>query len=310
VHRLSEAVGGASAVVRLAAVVVALAMLPAIACGQQQHADSSFRPTVPHPAYVANGPVVAVDQAHRNFHTLDGKYAPFGKLLSADGYRVRPNTEAFSAQSLAGVNVLVVSNALPSTPGMSAFTPDEIAAVRQWVQNGGALLLIADHAPFGTASALLSQAFGVDMGAGFVVVRQYGKLTANIDYRKAQLGSHPIMQGRNPSEQVKAVESFTGQSLGIPPGATGLLLLPNDAVGVASPQAIDMLRRGESVPGKRVGGRAQAEALNFGRGRVVITGEAAMFTEQVFPWGEKAGLTVEDDEQFALNVLHWLSRLI
>ena len=290
--------------------IVALLMLPAIACGQQQHADASFKPKVPNPAYVTNGPVVAVDQAHRNFHTLDDKYAPFGELLTADGYRVRPITERFSAQSLAGVNILVVSNALPATPGTSAFAPDEIAAVRQWVRDGGSLLLIADHAPFGTAASDLSLAFGVDMGAGFVVVRQYGKLTANIDYRKAQLGAHPIMQGRNPSEEVKAVESFTGQSLGIPSGATGLLLLPNDAVGVANPQAIDMLRRGESVPGKRVGGRAQAEALSFGRGRVVITGEAAMFTEQVFPWGEKAGLTVEDDEQFALNVLHWLSRLI
>jgi hypothetical protein len=292
------------------AAAVALLMLPAIACGQQQHADASFRPKVPNPAYAANGPVVAIDQAHHNFHTLDGRYAPFGKLLRADGYRVRPNVETFSAQSLAGVNVLVVSNALPATTGESAFTPEEIAAVRQWVQNGGSLLLIADHAPFGTASSELAQAFGVDMGAGFVVVRQYGKLTANIDYRKAQLGRHPIMQGRNPSEQVKAVESFTGQSLGIPSGATGLLLLPDDAVGVASPQAIDMLRRGGSVPGRHAGGRAQAVALSFGRGRVVITGEAAMFTEQVFPWGERAGLTVEDDEQFALNVLHWLSRLI
>jgi hypothetical protein len=295
---------------RLAAVAIALAMLPAIACGQQQHADSSFRPKIAHPAYAANGPVVAVDQAHDNFHTLDGRYAPFGKLLSADGYRVRAKTERFSAQSLAGVNVLVIANAASPSAGASAFSPDEIAALRQWVEGGGSLLLIADHAPFGTAASRLSAAFGVDMGAGFTLAHQFGKLTANIEYRKQQLGSHAIIEGRDRHERIKAVETFTGQSLGIAPGATGLLLLPPDAVDVPDRDAIETLRRGGLVQGKPVGGRAQAEALTLGRGRVVVAGEAAMFTEQVFPGGEHTGLENDDDEQFALNVMHWLSRLI
>jgi hypothetical protein len=60
----------------------------------------------------------------------------------------------------------------------------------------------------------------------------------------------------------------------------------------------------------RIGGRAQAIALPFGRGRVVVAGEAAMFTEQDFPWGDRVGLTSDDAQQFALNVLHWLTRLI
>ena len=288
----------------------ALLLALAVPAAAQQHADAHFEPKVAHPAYAANGPVVAVDQAHHNFHTLDGKYAPFGRLLGADGYRVRPNLEPFSGQSLSAVNVLVISNALPADGGQAAFRPDEIAAIRQWVENGGSLLLIADHAPFGTAAAPLAAAFGVDMGEGFAAVRQFDKVSAQIRFWSHLLGTGPIMEGRDDSERIRSVESFTGQSLGIPPGATALLLLPRDAAEVANASDISALAHGASVSGRRVGGRAQAVALSYGRGRVVIAGEAAMFTEQYFPWGERLGLTNQDDQQFALNVLHWLSRLI
>jgi hypothetical protein len=53
----------------------------------------------------------------------------------------------------------------------------------------------------------------------------------------------------------------------------------------------------------------------MGSGRVVILGEAAMLTAQVvnIPGREtmRMGMNVpgSDDQQFALNVLHWLSRL-
>ena len=71
----------------LAALALGLA-LAGTAVAQQQHADQHFTPRVPHSAYAsASGPVVAVDQAHGNFHRLDGRYAPFGKLLAADGSR-------------------------------------------------------------------------------------------------------------------------------------------------------------------------------------------------------------------------------
>ena len=294
----------------LAALALGLA-LAGTAVAQQQHADANFTPKVPHPAYAAaSGPVVAVDQAHRNFHTLDGRYAPFGKLLAADGYRLRASALPFSAQSLAGVNVLVIANALSATSGTSAFAPDEIAAVRQWVGDGGSLLLIADHAPFGTAAKELAAAFGVHLDTGFAVVRQNGATTANVQFRGRMLGQHPILEGRTPSERVKAVQSFTGESLSVPAGATALLILPADALGVLKRDDIDTLAHGGTVPGMRIGGRAQAIALPFGRGRVVVAGEAAMFTEQDFPWADRVGLTSEDDQQFALNVLHWLTRLI
>jgi hypothetical protein len=62
-------------------------------------------------------------------------------------------------------------------------------------------------------------------------------------------------------------------------------------------------------------GRAQGLAMPFGAGRVVILGEAAMFSAQVVripgrdPMYMGMNVPGHDDQQFALNVLHWLSRL-
>ncbi|MGH9968159.1 MAG: hypothetical protein ACREBG_10060 [Pyrinomonadaceae bacterium] len=55
-------------------------------------------------------------------------------------------------------------------------------------------------------------------------------------------------------------------------------------------------------------GRAQALALPFGAGRVVVFGEAAMLTAQNVNFGMNYPGT--DDRQLALNVLHWLTGLL
>ena len=66
---------------RLVAFVFGLMTLAAVALpaqAQQQMVDPDFRPTVERPAYAAGqGPVVAIDEAHANFHRLEGQYAPF-----------------------------------------------------------------------------------------------------------------------------------------------------------------------------------------------------------------------------------------
>jgi hypothetical protein len=64
-----------------------------------------------------------------------------------------------------------------------------------------------------------------------------------------------------------------------------------------------------------VAARAQGIAMTYGMGRVVVLGEAAILSAQVarFPDGReiKMGMNVpgNDNRRFALNVVHWLSRL-
>ena len=59
-------------------------------------------------------------------------------------------------------------------------------------------------------------------------------------------------------------------------------------------------------------GRAQGIALNFGKGRAVFLGEAAMLSAQAGPNQMKFGMNYPgiDNRQLALNIVHWLSRLL
>lgn len=281
---------------------------------------------VTRPTYVDAGPVVVIDQAHRNFHTMDGQYAPFRDLLRADGFGVEPNTAVFTDASLAGVRLLVVANAgLPAGGAADpAFTDEETATVERWVRNGGSLLLIADHAPFGAASATLGARFGVGMGQGWAFKRgAEGGLTSTMTYSRAagDLGDHPTTRG------VERITAFTGQSLTGPPEATVLMRFGPEAWEAATPadlNAADAALRaaGDGPPTfdpgvTAIGARAQGLAFEYGAGRVVVLGEAGMFSAQLIRFPPEAnradrrfGLNVEghDNAAFALSIMHWLAR--
>lgn len=110
---------------------------------QQQIVDPDFKPVVERPAYTRDGPTVVIDEAHSNFHTAGGQYRPFADLLKSDGYTVRASTRKFENGVLAGVDILVIANALagdPSSRAQPAFTDQECDAGRDWVRRGGSLL--------------------------------------------------------------------------------------------------------------------------------------------------------------------------
>jgi hypothetical protein len=303
----------------LAVILLAVAWLAVFPVGQ--HADRSFDASVAHPAYTTRHPVVLFDQAHYNAHSLGGGFAPFAKLLRSDGYELRKGSERFTPGSLAGVDVLVIVNAAggsnPKLFGINlvplrkgsreapAFTADEIETVRRWVDGGGSLLLVADHYPFGSAASSLGSAFGVTMHAGSAEAREYAdpRDPGSIAFTRANslLPDSPIANGRGPSERIERVLTFTGQSFDAPK-ATPLLALPPTAIEFVPPPPVFK---------KQPAGPLQGAALPFGRGRVVILGEAAMLTAQVNE-GRRFGMNMSgiDNRQFALNVMHWLSRLL
>ena len=287
----------------------------------QQAADPDFDTRVARPAYTHTHPRAAIDESHQNFHTRGGRYKPLADLLQSDGYRVAA-APRFDSPSLHAVDLLVISNALgqlvdgPQGPGRMepAFTPAECDAVRDWVRAGGALLLIADHAPFGEANAILAERFGVEMGKGYVLdPKNFEGNETQIVFSETNrmLGSHAILRGRNASERVRKVLSFTGQSLSVPPDAVALLKLSSSAVEAADSEEAERVMKGETA-GRSAQGRAQGIAMRFGKGRVVMLGEAAMFSAQIASFdgqSYKMGMNVagNDDRRFALNVMHWLS---
>jgi hypothetical protein len=132
------------------------------------------------------------------------------------------------------------------------------------------------------------------------------------------LRDHPIVRGRNPAERIRKVLTFTGQSLLGPPSAVPFLALSDAAI--EHPPTVPKVERrggdvrvtmdyGASVSAK---GRAQAIALEVEKGRVVVLGEAGLLRAQREKGGERVGMNVPgyDDRQLAINIMHWLSRIL
>jgi hypothetical protein len=263
------------------AVILGLAFVLAsspLALAQQQLIDPDFKPRVARPAYAAAGPVIAIDEAHANRHTATGNYLPFADLMRADGYRVTASASKLTAETLKSVDIFVIVNAT------QPFTDGEADALRDWVREGGSLLLTADHAPYGAATQSLSQRFGVTMGEGWAYDSEKpGSTTTQLTYSRAngRLGRHPIMDGRDKSEAISLVKTFTGQSLTLPNGATALLSFSptaREAPDTATLNAAAVAAGNGPHPATTfsVAGRAQGLAMPFGKGRVVVLGEAGM----------------------------------
>jgi hypothetical protein len=285
-----------------------------------QVADNAADVSVAAPAFPRDmGPIVAVDAGHANFHTIEGRFAPFARLLSNDGFRVMPHVGAFTAEALSGVSILVIANALNpanvtqwTLPTLSAFTPEEIAVVKTFVENGGSLLLIADHMPFGGAAADLAKAFDITFFNGFAFYVPEPAAPDLFTITDGSLGQDRIMLGRLPAGSVSRVATFTGSAFRAPETARRLLVLTGDYV-MLTPQTAWVFP--PETPRIPAGGMLQGAALPYGKGRLAVFGEAAMFTAQVDDADPKirtgfAAAGAEQNKQFVLNVTHWLAGLL
>ena len=328
-----------NALLRIVLRSASIIMLLSFGTHAQQIVDPDFKVLVERPAYPTKHPVVMIDEAHANYHTAGGHYKPFADLLTSDGYRVVAGTKKFQKGSLKGIRVLVISNATApdatSDTSAPAFTDAECETVRAWVHGGGSLLLIADHTPYGSAAENLARAFGVEMGKGYVfdfsnsVIEN--PLGLVFSRENGLLGSHTLLLGRSASEEVKRIVSFTGQSVSVPAGATALMKLSPTAyespsgkelqAAVGRDEGGKFIQNRENIAAhaRPVGGRAQGIAMKYGKGRLVVAGEAALFSAQIIRYKEgdeqhefKMGMNVpgNDDRQFTLNVMHWLSGLL
>lgn len=286
-----------------------------------QRADYGWNPKVDSPTFPAEHPRVLIDEGHHNASTagIVGRYWPLARLLRADGYAVERANRAFTEKSLEGVRVLLIANAsgaakpqifginLPvNTTGKRsdpAFTDTEVQAIRAWVEQGGSLLLIADHAPFGEAAAALGRAFGVTMHCGFMEVPNENSDPLLFSRENGRLGEHAIIAGDGRGAAIQRVMTFTGQSLDGPPGSSVLLRVPPTAVEYV-PVAGDSMTT-------RHAGTAQGLAFEVGKGRVVVLGEAAMATAQVSR-RVRFGMNLDgnDNQRFVLNAMRWLSRAL
>lgn len=263
------------------------------------------------------GPVVAIDSAHNNFHTIDGRYQPFAAVLRNDGFRLVDSHTAFTSDSLSAFKVLVISNALPAAlvknwglPTTSAFTPAEIDALKAWVTGGGSLLLIADHRPFAGSARDLASAFGFRFEDGVVERDPLGQLDI-FTRTDGSLREDVVTRGRDASATVTSLRTFTGSAFQAPPAARPIIVLP---AGYMSHQCL--LPCSGRVPESDVSGYLQGAVMPVGKGRLAVFGEAAMFSAQIMRGGNppfRGGFNAkgaEQNKQFILNLVQWLAGIL
>ena len=286
----------------------------------QQVPDKTFQPKIESPVFEkGRGPRVGIDSAHHNFHTATGRYKSFADLLKRDGYRIIDFDQSITEQTLKKIDVLVISNALNkrnisdwALPTPSAFERDEIDALKLWVAAGGSLFLIADHMPFPGAASELAKAFGFTFSNGYArpaLQRERGAI-GDVFGKTSGLIDSEITRGRSDAETVTSVTTFGGSAFQAPDSAIKIIQFGPKSVSRETKRAPGITR---DAPTITIDGWCQGAALKMKKGRVVVFGEAAMFSAQLAgqmkrPMGMNAP-NAKQNYQLLLNVMRWLAKV-
>jgi hypothetical protein len=280
----------------------------------QQVPDTSFRPVVTAPAYPeGRGPRVLIDEAHFNFHRVDGRYGAFAGVLRRDGFRVGAHRGPFTEASLREADILVIANALGDDgpwvlPARPAFTPEEVSVVRRWVEGGGALLLVADHMPFPGSMQAMGRAFGIEWTDGFAMYSPEERGIMTFRRSGGSLVSGAAAGARMRPGAVDSLVAFTGSVFRLTDEGEPVLIVPS---GVKDYQPTRAWEFTAGMPAPSAEGMLMGALLQRGGGRVAVFGEAAMFSAQLAganraPMGFNHPAAPQN-AQFMLNVLHWLA---
>ncbi|NQZ12927.1 MAG: DUF4350 domain-containing protein [Algicola sp.] len=268
-----------------------------------QQADPDFTPkNTRNSFWKIKSPIVFVDEAHNNLHTKNDRFEPFAQVLTSDGYTVKRSKEKFTLDYLQQADILVIANALEQNrtdytpPFDDAFSLEEVAAVKQWVSQGGALFFIADHTPYPKISEKLWTAFGFEFINGHVYY-------ATFRTDNNSLVAHSITQGNTDSERITQVKSMGGAAFKIPHNAKPLLMLGKNAIADVPVLPFQVNAK---TPKISMDGWYQGAVLEVGKGRIAVFAETAMFTSQVdLTTGRKLGFVsngAEENEQFLLRI--------
>ncbi len=282
----------------------------------QTVADPDFRYKVSNPRYEqGKGPIVLYDEGHYNAFGLKGQYAGFARVLEADGYRTAVHTGPITPQALSHADIFVTVNALYDPmnwdlPASNVFTEQEVEWLHDWVyRDGGSLFIISDHMPSAGAFSSLAARFGFNLINGFaerkdgqadIFSRERGNLTANpvTDASGFEIDS---IRAWGVAGFIPPAEAIVLTTL----GKDYELFLPSRVVEMSHP-------RSSKIPKISRMGLANGAILPYGRGRICVFADAAVFAALL--QGVKSnqrGMNHPDASQnapFLLNIIRWLSQ--
>lgn len=279
----------------------------------QQQTDTTFTVNIETPKYQSGqGPVVCFDSAHNNFHTLNGGFAPTAYILRKDGYQtvdfpepVDVEKELKACEIYFTVNPLHESNIgnwqLPNPP---VYSEKEVDAIREWVEGGGRLFLIADHMPFPGAVSNLAKVFGFEFSNGFAQLNKEENTPDIFSFENDRLKSTAV------TNKITSVTSFTGSAFKYPSNATPVMVFQEGDRSLEPEIAWQFSDTTKTID---LEAYAQGAIMEYGEGRLAVFGEAAMFTAQKisnaqgeFKFGLNNQNLAPNNLQFLLNIIHWL----
>ena len=291
-------------------------ILTLVACNDNKvKPDNEFDVSVSDPKLKSTKPKVLFDEAHKNHHQIETTYNPFATLITNDGCSVKSIDKPIDNTALANTDVYIIATAMgKEDPGdKSPFAQNEVDLIEQWVKNGGSLLLITEHFPFGLAMSPVLNKFGVQVHNGYVE----DTLLNNKDVRDALLftkskgnlnPTHPIL------DKVERLNTFTGSSVKGDSTWTQLFIFTPNAQNFnvkvnVKKDGGDITTSVEYADFYSANGYSQGICKEYGKGKVVVLAESAFLTAQFDRNINKYGMNSpdEDNKQFVLNLIRWLA---
>jgi hypothetical protein len=279
--------------------------------------DSLFDPEITSPAYSKNeGPTIYLDEGHYNRHTYGGlgSFSAFRNVLVKDGYQVVSFKDQFTTISLQDVGLMIIALAQNKknldkwyNPTFSAFTHSEIIEMEKWVKKGGSLFLIVDHHPFAGAAEELAKEFGFRLFNG--LAEDTIRYPSYFHRANRTLQSNVITNGRNDSEKIDSVLTFSGSAIKLSNEASSILSFDNGWIQ----RLPDTAWNYNNIEPVSISGFSQGAFKEFGKGKVVIFADGNMFSAQDTSWGGKMGFinpNAKYNYKLLLNIVHYLDGLL
>ncbi|VUX56185.1 conserved exported protein of unknown function [uncultured Woeseiaceae bacterium] len=267
-------------------------------------------------------PVIVFAEGHNNYSERDS-FADMEEFLAKEGFDLKQHMGAITREALKGVSILHTDNALApenqdqdnwTLPTPSAFTPEEISIIYDWVHDGGSLLMVIEHMPFGGSYEDLAKAFNVETSNGFAVDKRLlnGYSEETIDdagwfvFRQdnGALGDHPILTGRQPHERIEFVAADVGSAFRLPERAVSLMTFGSNAISLEPSVS---WRFDSTTPRRSVSGWSQGGVMKVGKGRLAVLGDNFLMIPPSQLKSEKEVVFGRYNPQFTVNVYRWLS---
>ena len=280
--------------------------------------DKRFKYKPKTSTYGLKGPKIFFDEGHLTNNSINGYYKPFADMLRKDGYEVSGlGRNQFTEENLKQAKILIISNAFAQQingwviDSAQAFSTQEVSAIKNYVKNGGSLLLISDHVPYPSRIKNLSKAFNFEIMNAHAIDTSSQDHASLFSKELETLGDNIITKGRNTFEEVKNVYLFQGCALKKPKQAKQLFKLSDKFNVVYTDNAWDLQEAYHSHTGE---GYSLGFYMNYGKGKLMVVGDADLFTAtKNKKTKQKFGFSypyAKDNPQYVLNMIHWLDGFI